>query len=86
MKPLNNGFIFHIDIGPRLANCPNDNSIKNNGNPTIPSINIYGSRNAPIIVIKLELHIVQKIAYSIAVLILINIKLISINILHYVYN
>lgn len=46
--PLNRGFIFQIAIGPREANWPNANSMKNNGKPTVASIITYGSKNAPV--------------------------------------
>ncbi len=45
--PLAMGMAFHIVMGPRLANWPNDNSKKNMGIPTKINISTYGMRNAP---------------------------------------
>ena len=45
--PLRSGLIFQMVIGPKLANCPNTNSMKNRGRPTQASIRMYGTRKAP---------------------------------------
>ena len=46
-SPLKIGQTFQIAIGPKEANCPNANSMKNMGKPQITSIVKYGMRNAP---------------------------------------
>ncbi len=37
-SPLNNGLTLNTAIGPRLENCPIDDSKRNKGNPIIATI------------------------------------------------
>lgn len=34
-------------MGPRLANCPREHSMKNKGKPANANISVYGIRKAP---------------------------------------
>lgn len=36
-----------MEIGPRLANCPREHSMKNKGKPARANIRVYGIRKAP---------------------------------------
>lgn len=36
-----------MEIGPRLANCPREHSMKNKGKPAKANIRVYGMRKAP---------------------------------------
>lgn len=45
--PLNRGQIFHIAIGPKLANWPKLISKKKSGIPQITKKSKYGTKKAP---------------------------------------
>jgi len=36
-----------MEMGPRLANCPREHSMKNKGKPANANISVYGIRKAP---------------------------------------